>query len=371
MVLLVEQVRSLGDEQDLVNDAAGAASPSAFHNWTTRVTKSITLSKEKLVFIQWDSRVQNGSGAGRVCIAGVPFASSGTLDSYATTTRRVFVLLSAGAYSLTFQTALWSKGTGGFVAIENIRAAAFVFSDMTSYTVDSGAVNVNSGSTTTIKTQDIAIPSARKLPVGSTKKYSVYIVAYMHNTTERYNYPMNPGESDTASACNWKLSWEGTQQSWTDRLTDYSTYVAYTNYGIGAFGTFVKEADAGDTVTLLFQVKNSSAGSRSCRVYFRVFVCPWVLLDSLSTHEPAGLDFPQGSTFYAMLEPLAADSSKSSKIGRVRGISFGDASDFYSIVAGVGLLEHSYVFDYVGVGDVSWIVGGLNCCISYVGVDVR
>ncbi len=71
------------------------------------------------------------------------------------------------------------------------------------------------------------------------------------------------------------------------------------------------------------------------------------------------------------LEPLDKDPTKNSKIGKVRAVSYGDATDFYSTASGTGILSHTYTFEIVAVSDVSVFVNGFGGCISLVGVDER
>jgi len=90
-------------------------------------------------------------------------------------------------------------------------------------------------------------------------------------------------------------------------------------------------------------------------------------------YSPVDLVFPQGSVFYGYLEPLATDLSKSSKLGMKRFKSFGDSTDYYSVVSGTGIVQHSYTLDVVDVPSAVWIVSCTNAivCISYVAVDAK
>jgi len=90
-------------------------------------------------------------------------------------------------------------------------------------------------------------------------------------------------------------------------------------------------------------------------------------------YSPVDIVFPQGSVFYAYLEPLGADLTKSSKLGMKRFKSFGDSTDYYSVVSGIGILQHSYTLDVVDVPSIIWTVtcAGAIVCISYVAVDAK
>ena len=70
-------------------------------------------------------------------------------------------------------------------------------------------------------------------------------------------------------------------------------------------------------------------------------------------------------------EPLDVDPTKNSKIGKIRSVSYGDATDYYSAASGTGILSHSYTFEIVKVPTVSVFASGLGACLSYVAVDMR
>lgn len=73
------------------------------------------------------------------------------------------------------------------------------------------------------------------------------------------------------------------------------------------------------------------------------------------------------------LEPLYDNgTSYSSKVGKQRFKSFGGATDYYSILSGTGIVQHSYTFDVVDVASSVWLVSSTTIvCISYVGVEAR
>jgi len=372
--LLDEQLRSLADEESIVKDTSTYSSTSgSAHDWQTRVSKSFTLTKQKLVYIQWNTYMYNSRGLGRVTSGSTPIASTGAIDIGATVTWKIWVLLAAGSYTLNFQTAVDSGGTNFYARVSDIIIAAFVFPDMTGAAYDSGNVYASHASTTNILNQNITVPATRTLPVGAIRDYLVTVVCYLYNTSSRLDYPQNSGESDASSALSWKVFWESAQDSWADRKEDVLTVTSKPSYGIGAYGLFVKRVTAGSsqaTKNLTIKVYNNTGSTKQCRCYVRVFICPWVLTDSES-HQPVDFSFPPASTFYATLEPLGENNSKASQIGKVRGVSFGDSTDFYSSASGTGLLTHNYTFENVDAAAVLWFVKGLNTCISYLGVDVR
>jgi hypothetical protein len=83
------------------------------------------------------------------------------------------------------------------------------------------------------------------------------------------------------------------------------------------------------------------------------------------------MDFPQGSTLYLMLEPLNLNPTKTVGVGKKRAVSFGDATDYYSVGSGTGLLSFDYTFEVVSLSDVNLYLSGLGACVGYIGVDTR
>ncbi len=370
-MLLGEQVRQIVDEIAHANDTAHYDSASAVHDWQTRVSKTVTLTKTSLVFVSWDTYAHNGYGAGRLLIDSVPVASSGAVELGVTTTRRLMLLLAAGTYTFTFQSSMDTVGSPGYIRIENVVIGSFVFSDMTGDTLDGGAVSCGNAATTTLLNEDITVPETRNLAVGTIKKYVVFVVFYMTNTYQRLDYVKDAADSNTASAFNFKIFWDDVQGDWTEKANDVLTTSVNPTYGIGAHGIAVLSLDADQVKNLKVKVYQSTGATRSCRVYARVFVCPWVFPLS-GTFEPLTLDFPPQSTLYVTTEPLGVDSNKDIKLGRGRGVSFGDSTDYYDTNGPTaGIVMYDYTFQSIKVSDMCLFFDGLYTCISYAGVDLR
>lgn len=366
-MLLTEMVRSLVDEQSIAVDAT-AYKLTTTGDWTTLVSKSFTLDKTKLVCIEWDGTVSSAKGGVRVCSGSTPIASSGAMTSGAVN-RRVMVILPAGSYTLNFQ-AFASTNTG-YVQITNIKIGAFVFADMAGYTYQSSVVNCPGGVVTTVFTQSLTTPSTRILSIGSIKKYLAIILVNMRAQGSgylRHNIPKNPGEADE-TAFNWKLYQAGVQVSWYDRLKDDNADSSNPTYGPGAYGMYIVALDPNTQYTFRFDVSNAY-GTTYCQCEVNIIFCPWLIHGNF-LFQPVTLAFPQQSTFYAVFEPLGEDNIKYSKIGCVRGISFGDTTDYYSTASGTGILTHNYTFEAVDIANIIWLVQGINACISIIGVDVR
>jgi len=378
ILLFSEQVRWIRDEEELVKDTAIYESPLAEHDWTLRVSKSITLTAEKIVCVRFDARVKSITtawvcGAARVLLGGAPLISSGGMEAYNATvlrTRTIFLILPAGSYTFDFQSSAWHGGANVTAGVTNIYIGGFNFPDKNGVSHDSGLVSAAATATTTMINRDITIPATRRLAVGPIKKYMVYITAYMERDAQRVSKVKNIGEADEASFFNWKILINDIQRNWLDRADDHLPRdVSDLTFAEGAYGKLAIPLDPGSTFNLKINVYNGFTTAYSGRALVRVLVCPWLLGDVL--HEPVALDFPQGSTLYVILEPLDLDPTKHVKIGMKRGISFGDATDYYSTASGTGILIHSYTFEVVDVSKSLLLVGGLGGCVSALGVDVR
>jgi hypothetical protein len=98
---------------------------------------------------------------------------------------------------------------------------------------------------------------------------------------------------------------------------------------------------------------------------------PWILSDDL-TFPIQTLSVTQESTIYVTAEPLFSDpATKTVRVGKLRCISFGDATDFYESLTGAGILEFEHKFTAVKPSTTGIVQAfGLGGCIAYVGVDL-
>jgi len=365
-------VRRIADEEQFVHDTSKYESPDeSKHDWTTRVTKNITLSKQKLVYVEWDTYTYNSEGASRVLLDSTPLLATGYVDYEQTVTRKVFLVLPAGSYSFEFQTACWSAGTGGYVRITNIRIAAFNFSDLDSHNYDSGNVSIPRTSTfQDVISESFTTPASRTLPIGTIKKYTALIFVYVENvdvdkrrdkwrTSYQYNY------------FAWRLQIDGTNQTLTESQNDCGDVTDYESYGVGAYAKLVKVLDPNTSYTFKVQCSNymSDGDPHTVRAIVKIVLCPWII--PAGEYEPVTLNFPQGSTLYIVLEPLNDNPTKNVKIGKKRGVSFGDTTDYYYTASGTDILQADYTFESVEVESCSLLISGHGGCISIIAVDVR
>ena len=150
---------------------------------------------------------------------------------------------------------------------------------------------------------------------------------------------------------------DGDQQNWTVRIQD-------TGSNETAYAYCFQSKTVGLPHTITITKRNAATV-----VHISIFACPWLLAGI--DNEPMTLNFSQGSTLYLVFEPLNADPTKNSYIGKVRAVSYGDTTDFYSTASGTGILAHTYTFELVDATSVTVIVNGLGGCISLIGLDER
>lgn len=367
-MLFSEMVRHVSDEEVLATDAGG--SWAGLHDWTTRVTKNINLSKDEILYITYKGHTYGNTGDGNVrcLIDDVPIQSTGRAQED-WIVREMYVYGTSGAHAIKFQTARWAGSNE--VHLGSVKIAALNFSDKDKAVYDSGSVAAGDGAQTTILSeQTVPASTARKLAVGTIKQYTALIVCYLTGVDYRNSIPRNPADGNEAGRLSWKIFIDGVQKDWTESRHDYEAGEGGNiTFGEGAYGLLVIPVDAGSTWKLKIDVYNDTGGARDCRAYVQVLLCPWIIPNEV--YQPIDLDFSQGSTFYITLEPLEDDPTKTVKIGRVRFVSHGDSTDYYSTASGTGILSHNYTFETVEVKESELWVGGFGGCISILAVDER
>jgi len=367
MVLLSEMVRKLADEVVLKNYNPGVTVTNV-HDWTTRVSEQITLSRDMLVYVKFTGSTNaDGCGNVRLLLDGTPVASTGIINAE-TVTREVILLVTAGTHTLEFQTSQYKLSTGT-ISITLIHIAVLGFPDKARDIV-SVTETAPVGATTTVVDRMVSAPQGRRTCVGPVKTYTALVYAYMCGVDIRVSVVKNPGEANTSNALNWRIQVDGVDRSWKDKREDHTSAVTgYSSYGEGAYGFLVATVPAGGSLNIKINVYN--ARSTSVTVYASLFVvlCPWILADT--DYEPLSLSFPQGSTLYVVMEPLTSNPTKTLKLGKPRFVSFGSATDYYSTVSGTDIVSWSYTFESVEVSACLLLFAGFGGCISIIAVDVR
>jgi len=377
MVLLTEQERLYADEYCLVNGDS-SSHLSSLADWTAEKTYTFYLAKKLIIMIRASVYVQNASGAGRITVDGIPLWSTGGVNGYTTVASPdLYIVLAAGWHTYNFDCAMWSTGSGGYVVINGIYIGQLNFNDLlNSGPLDSGLVYLPFGNQQTLIDQNITIPASRKLPCGAIVNYGLFIFVVASDITTssltRKTHMKNAGEGDDSGKINVRLYLNNNESGWSDRHDDDADGVsANASYGIGSEGYWYGYTPPNQTLNIKVKALCSSARNAECWVF--VLLCPWIVPPVSYDASVVDLAFSQGSTFYAYLEPLYEDLTKASKIGMKRFKSFGDATDYYSVVSGTGILIHTYTLDVVDVVSAQWVVNpsGNVVCISYIAVDVR
>jgi hypothetical protein len=334
-MFLSEMVRHVGDESNVINDATQYSRTNAawgtLHDYGT-----VNPATAGIYIIKFEIDSDTANAFFRLKIGGnlvfghtVPFPSPFVLHA-------IILHLPTGSQSVI------AESRADTVFIKNFQMGRCEFSD-----VDAENLQVYS-STLTLNL------ASRALPLGTTKKAILAINCGAYTSGAQTNFE-NIGDSLTNGV---SLSIEGSQVDWTDRTQDSgSEEYAWAEY-------FAPE-DLDEDITVVITKDNGSTV-----VTISVIFCPWILSD-ITTHEPIDLNFPQGSTIYVMLEPLFTNPTKNLKIGKVRAISWGDTTDFYSTASGTNIVQHDYQFQEVKNGAVLLYTYGRGGCISSIGVDIR
>ncbi|MCP8316622.1 MAG: hypothetical protein H3Z51_07160, partial [archaeon] len=252
--------------------------------------------------------------------------------------------------------------------LSNIIIYTLNFADKVDLFYDSGLISCPATTLTTLIDQNFTPPN-RKLAIGSVKKYNLFLYIYAEREEQRVSKVKNAGEGNDANFFNWRLFINDVELSWTARADDCGSQTGNITYGEGAYGYYNALLDAGTQYNLKIKCYNGFGSAYNGRVRVKAMLCPWII--PITEYEPITLDFPQGSTFYITTEPLTSDPSKTSKIGKKRFISFGDATDYYSKATGQGILNHNYTFEIVEVANSVLLVSGYGGCISIIGCDIR
>jgi hypothetical protein len=238
-------------------------------------------------------------------------------------------------------------GAGAAVTAHNFQSGYFKLKDETAV----GTLGTYNGQFT------VNIP-ARITPLGSITNAVVYVNCWGSIPAGAALNWINVGDATAVGSI--RLDIDGAQVNWTDRVQEP------VGFGTYAWARYIGTVTAGANHTVAL------TKDASIRVDISVYASPWLLPGTDSPNIPVNLDFPQNSTFYAMFEPLNSYAGTYySKLGKKRCVSFGTETDYYSTFGSYGLQTHNYTFELAAPDSVQWEVGGLNYCVSHIGVDIR
>jgi len=332
-MVFTEQVRQLASEANLINDSATYTRDNAAWG-TLKNYGNVTLSEDSLVVFKF---TVNTTSAYRLKIG----SSYYVYGCFTTGYKTGIAFVAAGTYAVVMEQK--NGGGAGSGSISAFQLGKAKFSDVN---------NSNLAAYSSV----ISLTVAQRSPpsfFGMLKNavFAVNVWAYTPGADTNFE---NVGDVLTNGV---QLSVDGVQVNWTTRIQDTTSDETacanfYGSLSVGSAHTFTIGKDNVNTV-----------------VHISIIGCPWLLAGV--DNQPVTLDFPQVSTLYVTLEPLDKDPTKNSKIGKVRAVSYGDATDFYSTASGTGILSHTYTFEIVAVSDVSVFVNGFGGCISLVGLDER
>jgi len=339
-MLLSEQVRQLESEARLINNATEYAVTGTA--WQTLCSYgNITLSEAQVVPFKYDLRCTNlpAWGAFSRLKIGDYYVHGAKRESDVAQTFHGLVWLAAGTYAVVMEGC--AGNADAQCRVSNFQLGKTRFED----SVGEALVTYSAQISKTV--------SSRKLCVGSLKKAVFCVHAFAYTPSDVTNFE-NPGDN---LANGVSISIDGVQVSWSERYQDAASkenaYAkCYYPVTVGSAHTITISKDNANTV-----------------VHISVACSPWLLSDGL--YEAFTADFPQGSTFYVTLEPLSGNVTKNVQIGKIRAVSFGDSTDYYSNSSGTDILSHAYTFEIVEVGEVGIFLSGLGGCVSIIGVDIR
>lgn len=333
MTIQAEMVRLLSSESNLLNvvteyNRTNTAYGSV-HNYG-----NVVLPVDGLLLVNLQSK--GSVGYLRFKIGGV-YAYAIRLNSAAYVTLSFSVYLAAGTYEIDVE----SAASSGAVYIQNFQAGFASFSDLQGSVLAAYAGAI--AKTTTV----------RATPAGNLKN-TVYCVNVYAITAGAQTNLENSGDALTNGV---QVLLDGTQQTWSERNQGDAN-------GMAAGGKCYIAASAGVSHSITITTDNGATA-----VNINVAVCPWILPYALS--EIVTLDFPQGSTVYLTEEPLDANPTKYVYVGKIRGVTFGVATDYYASASATGISAFSYTFESVKVSQCIMTVYGLGGCISIIAVDLR
>jgi hypothetical protein len=377
MVILAEQERQHASEKNWFNNAA-SASQNAVTDWIN--VKSFSVNGPTIIGVKGTLGGSGGgtwNGAGKITLDGVPVWSSGGVNNpNSVTSPDLFFYVGAGNHTVIFWVAVWQVSGGGWMGWSGIYAGQVAFNDMGGAgSWDSGVVPLTQNVNTTLINQTFQIPATRLTPLGNIANHCLIICIFAKDATaspqRRTHIKTGTNDAGKINIQVGGITGWSTSPALMSHNDDADGNASNPTYGLGSSAVYIGAAGVGATITVNIVGFTDQAGL-SAECWAIAFYCPWFI--PKVDHQPISLNFAQFGTFYAWLEPLLTDAVKTSKLGKTRLVSFGDATDFYSVAsAGTGLiLQHNYTFDVLDVPSCGWIATSPEMiCISYIGVDAR
>lgn len=349
MPLLAEQERSITNESNLISDATVYSRNNAAWG-TIHDYGSIVLTDATLIIFKYTRNAVWGGNPysintrlrfGSLYVTGYAEASVG---GFTARTEIGLIWLPAGTHTVIMES-INTIPAGA----PNVQVSAFQLGKVQLNDVNAKALHIYTAAF------GIVLPP-RLTPAGMTKQGQLIINVYAATPAAATNFE-NVGDALTNGV---QINVDGVQKNWTIRHQDSVASVYGAGQGIYAVPYNLQATAYSITVT---------KDNANTALHVTAIFCPWVL--GSTEHEPLSLDFPQGGTFGCIFEPLFLDPTKTGNLGKVRAITFGAATDYYSTISGTGLQTHSYTFEVLKVTSARYVVAGWGGCISHVLADWR
>ncbi len=333
---MTEQERQILSDRNILNVMAPYGTNQ--QSWTLlRDYGSITLSDPALVIVKFSAYANAGTnGKLRIKLAGTPIYR--IVAASVSAVYGFIVYLAAGTYGITAE-GISTAGGGLMVYISDVQIGTTDFYDLQAL-----------GWATYAQTVPVTV-AARTTDVGAIKNAVFYIHCTAATASANTNFE-NVGESLTNGV---SVTVDGAQLSWDERIQDTTNGVDY------ACARLAQPFTTGTAHTVAVSKRYANT-----TVYITIVACPWIL--PTANAELFDNDFSGNSTITITLNPLFADPTKYAFVGTRRGVSFGDATDFYMSASGTGLLIFSVT--YTGFNEkLPIFIRGLGGCIEAVGID--
>jgi hypothetical protein len=339
--MLTQQLRQVKLEQSLVDDATAYYTSSS--TWVTvKDWGNFVLAQDSIILIQYQLLGVGGARCeARIQLNSVDVHVAGNSGAGGPITYYVMFFLQAGTYDLT--ALLKYTVSSASVGIQNMKFGTVPFTDL-----------VGGWEAQYATPYGVTVPN-RNTPIGplANATFLANVTAY---TAGGLTNMENVGETLTNGV---SITVDGVQVSWNNR---------YQGAGANsdpAWGNAIGKMTVGAAHWFAISKRNANT-----IVWMSIIGCPWILSDD-TAFSPVALAFSQQSTLYIVTEPLANNVSRTVRVGKKRGVSFGTATDYYYSSTGTDIVISSYTFESVSVPDVTLYAFGFPTCISIVGVDIR
>jgi hypothetical protein len=336
MAPISEQQRLIASDLQLLNNSTSYSFPSSMG--TVHDFGNVTLAQAGLLIFRFNLTCGINGFACRVKVGSYYVWAIGTTGGIGAGYYEAVAWLTAGTYDILVEG--WANPSSA--TLNSMYLGYVSFNDA----VGSALAAYSSGIGLTV--------ANRNTPLGPLLQ-AVYAVQVYATTSGALTRLENVGDNLTNGV---SVSIDGTQVNWTERNSPD------VGNGDGVSGKCFLPYSVGTSHTVTFSKRNANT-----TIHVSIAACPWIL--SPVNHAPVNLTFSQLSTVDIILNPLFDDPTKFIGVGQKRGISFGNATDYYNSASGTGLINYSYMIDTPDISQIRLFVNGFGGCIEVIGVDLR